>query len=173
MERSDVQTSVGEGVGKRSAEACGWKPARAKTSALRVGLVYDSRPRPGARPNHGLSTRSLIKTITQSGLAMKAHGGGEWHTARSTLGSQMTCHPTAAGLGVGVFSYNHYLPARIVSNHVAPGRECRPISAKNIHCLGGGNFGRTAPVRYVLSLPWLYKCMIVNTMICCRGDISL
>ena len=145
MERSDVQTSVGEGAGKRSAEACGWKPARAKTSALRVGLVYDSRPRPGARPNHGLSTRSLIKTITQSGLAMKAHGGGEWHTARSTLGSQMTCHPTAVGLGVGVFSYNHYLPARVMSNQVTLGRERRPIAAKDVHGLSGRDCGRTAP----------------------------
>lgn len=41
-------------------------------------------------------------------------------------------------------------PARIMSNHVAPGRERRSISAKDIHCLGGGNFGRTAPSQICL-----------------------
>jgi hypothetical protein len=94
------RSQTARGVGKRSAQACGWKPARAKTNALRVGLVYDSRPRPGARPNRGLS------------------------------------------------------PARIMSNHVTPGRKRRPISAKDIHCLGGGNFGRTAPsqIRLVFTL---------------------
>lgn len=84
------------GEGKRSAQACGWKPARAKTSAVRVVLVYDSHPRTGARPYHGLS------------------------------------------------------PACIMSNHVTPSRERRPIAAKDVHCLGGGNFGRTAPSQICL-----------------------
>lgn len=43
-----------------------------------------------------------------------------------------------------------YLPARIMSNHVAPGRERRPISAKDVHCLGGRDFGRTAPSQICL-----------------------
>lgn len=42
-------------------------------------------------------------------------------------------------------SVDVYLPARIMSNHVAPGRERRPISAKNVHCLGGRDFDRTSP----------------------------
>ena len=65
--------------------------------------------------------------------------------ARSTLGSQMTCHPTAAGLGVGMFSYNHYLPACVMSNQVAPGREHRHINATDVHRLGGRDFCWTAP----------------------------
>lgn len=47
-------------------------------------------------------------------------------------------------------SSNHYLPARVMSNQVTPGRERGPIVAKDAHCLGGRNFGRTAPSQICL-----------------------
>ena len=43
-----------------------------------------------------------------------------------------------------------YLPARIMSNHMTPGRERLPISAKDIHCLRGRDFRRTAPSQICL-----------------------
>jgi hypothetical protein len=43
-----------------------------------------------------------------------------------------------------------YSPARIMSNHVTPGRELRPISAKDVHCLGSRNFGWTTPSQICL-----------------------
>lgn len=59
--KTTLQTPEGEGgEGKRSAQAWGWKPARAKTSAVRVVLVYDSHPRTGARPYHGLSPACIM-----------------------------------------------------------------------------------------------------------------
>lgn len=93
---------------------------------------------------------SQLKAII-NGPRPEAHGVVFAITAKSTLGSSMTCNPTAAAMEG---SNNHCLPARVMSNQVAPGRERRPISAKNIHCLGGGNFGRTAPsqIRLVFTL---------------------
>ena len=45
---------------------------------------------------------------------------------------------------------SHALPTGVMSNQVAPVRERRPIAAKDVHCLGGRDFGWTAPSQVCL-----------------------
>lgn len=111
--RYRLQKARGE-AGKRSAQACGWKPEGPRPTPCAWAWFTTAISDQGHAQNNGLSARSLIK-----GPRPEAHGVvfGYYSEINSWECDDMPsyCRRHVRGLN------NHYLPARIMSNHVAPG----------------------------------------------------
>ena len=73
----------------------------------------------------------------RAGVRMEARQGQDQRRAWAWF--------TTAIPGQGHAKNHGLLPDCVMSNHVAPSRERRPVAAKDIHCFSRRDFGRTAP----------------------------
>ena len=73
----------------------------------------------------------------RAGVRMEARQGQDQRRAWAWF--------TTAIPGQGHAKNHCPLPDCVMSNHVAPSRERRPVAAEDIHCFSRRDFGRTAP----------------------------